>query len=176
MTTLDTTTTATQSVVATYSSHKEAEDAVRLLIGAGVPTQHISILGKDWQAVEDIQGFYRPADAVGEGAGTGAWVGGLFGLLLGVGIFIIPIAGPLIVLGPIAGLVAGAIGGTAVGALAGALASLGIPKDQALKYQTRLQAGQFLVIVHGGADEIEKAHQALKDSGHIDLQDHAAAA
>ena len=171
-----TTTTSTRSAVAVYPDHAQAEEAVRLLMHAGVPAQRISIVGKDWQAREDIQGYYRPADEIGQGAGTGAWVGGLFGLMMGFGLFVLPVAGALIVLGPIAGLIAGAVGGTAVGALVGALSSLGIPKDQALKYQTRLQAGEFLVIVNGSADEIEKAREALKDSGHLELQDHASSA
>jgi uncharacterized membrane protein len=58
---------------------------------------------------EDIQGYYRPSDAALEVAGLGAWVGGLFGLLMGFGLFVLPIAGTLIVLGALAGLIAGAI-------------------------------------------------------------------
>ncbi|MGO8669835.1 MAG: general stress protein [Capsulimonadaceae bacterium] len=172
MPTLTATSTATRSVVAVYHTHAEAEDSVRLLTRAGVPARRISIVGKDWQAREDVQGYYQPADAIKEGAGTGAWVGGLFGMLMGFGLFILPVGGALIVLGPLAGLIAGAVGGGGVGALVGALVSLGIPKEQALKYQVRLEAGEFLVIVHGTVDEIEKAHQVLYNSSHIDLEVH----
>jgi hypothetical protein len=176
MTTLTSTADATQSVVAVYKTHSEAEDAVRLLTGAGVPVKQISIVGKDWQSREDVQGYYQPADAIKDAAGSGAWFGGLFGMLLGFGLFVVPVAGALIVLGPLSGLIAGAIGGAGLGALVGGLAGLGIPKDQALKYQVRLEAGEFLVIVNGTTEDIENAHKTLSGSGHVDIQVHQPAA
>jgi hypothetical protein len=161
-------------VVAVYQTHSQAEDAVRLLTRSGVRIRQISIIGKDWRAREDIQGYYQPADAVKEGAGTGAWVGGIFGMLLGFGLFLVPVAGTIIVLGPLAGLIAGAVGGAGVGALVGGLVSVGIPREQALKYQVRLEAGEFLVIVHGSRDEIDRAHDVLNTSNQVDLQVHRA--
>ncbi len=44
--------------------------------------------------------------------------------------------------------------GADVGALVGGLMALGIPKDQALKYQSRLEVGEFLVVVHGTPDQV----------------------
>lgn len=72
----------------------------------------------------------------------------MFGLLMGFGLFVLPVAGTLIVLGPLSGLIAGAISGAGIGALVNGLMAMGIPKDQALKYEARLQAGEFLVIVN----------------------------
>src|SRR5688572_18188889 len=109
--------TSNQTVVAVYRNHDDAEAAVRQLADAGIPVEKVSIIGRDWQVREDVQGYYRPADAALEGAGQGAWLGGLFGMLMGFGFFLVPVAGPLFVLGPLAGLVAGAIGGAGVGAL-----------------------------------------------------------
>jgi hypothetical protein len=106
-----------QAVVAGYRSHHEAETAVRLPAKDGLPMDKISIIGRDFETREDVQGFYRPADAALEGAGAGAWFGCLFGLLVGTGLFILPVIGPVLVLGPLAGLVAGAIGDAGVGAL-----------------------------------------------------------
>src|ERR1700739_4018215 len=57
-----------QSVVASYGTHDDAEEAVRRLQKAGVTMNHISIIGRDWQMREDVQGFYHPADAMKEGA------------------------------------------------------------------------------------------------------------
>ena len=51
---------------------------------------HISIIGRDWQMREDVQGFYRPDDAMTEGAKQGAWFGGFFGLFMGMGMFVFP--------------------------------------------------------------------------------------
>src|SRR5947209_8068683 len=126
------------SVVAVYRNHQDAEEAVHRLERAGIPLQKISIIGRNFQIREDMQGYYRPSDAALEGAGFGAWMGGLFGLLMGFGLFVVPVAGTLIVLGPLAGMIAGAVSGAGLGALVSGLMALGIPKDQARKYQARL--------------------------------------
>ena len=91
---------ANNSVVAIYHHHTEAEEAVHRLERAGIPIQKVSIIGRNFQIREDVQGYYRPSDAGLEGAGFGAWMGGLFGLLMGFGLFVFPVAGTLIVLGP----------------------------------------------------------------------------
>ena len=78
-----------QAVVASYRNHSEAEMAVRRLSASGLPINQVSIIGRNFETHEDIQGFYRPADAALEGAQQGAWFGGLFGLMLGaMGFFV----------------------------------------------------------------------------------------
>ena len=69
---------ATSSVVAVFRNHSDAEEAVRKLEMGGIPIQKISIIGRDFQLKEDVQGYYRPSDAAKEGAGFGAWFGGLW--------------------------------------------------------------------------------------------------
>jgi hypothetical protein len=160
----------TDSIVAIYKTHQEAEEAVRELERAGIPIKKISIIGRDFQLREDVQGYYRPSDAAKEGAGFGAWFGGLFGLLMGFGLFVLPIAGTVVVLGPLAGLIAGAIGGAGIGALVNALIALGMSKEQALKYQARLQAGEFLVTVIGTSEEIERAAEVIDSTNNIEAQ------
>ncbi len=160
-----------QAVVATYLTHDAAETAVRRLSEGGVPVNMVSIIGRHYQTREDVQGFYRPADAALAGAGQGAWFGGFFGLMAGaMGFFVFPVVGALMVLGPLAGLVAGAIGGAGIGALVNGLIVAGVPRDQAIKYQDRLQAGEFLVIVHGSADETRRAHEILEGPAQTHLQ------
>ena len=163
-----------QAVVASYESHRDAETAVRRLSNGGLPITKISIIGRNFETHEDIQGFYRPADAALDGAGEGAWVGGLFGLMLGaMGFFVFPVVGGLMIIGPLAGLVAGAIGGAGVGALINGLVASGIPRNQALKYQERLEAGEFLVVLHGTAEETTRAHEILHATSTTSLTTHA---
>ena len=164
-----------QAVVASYGSHNDAEEAVRQLQRSGVPMDHISIIGRNWQVREDVQGFYTPGDAIQAGAKRGAWFGGFFGLFMGMGMFVFPIAGTLIVLGPLAGLIAGAIGGAGFGALTSGLMTMGIPKDQALKYEGQLQAGEFLVVVHDATlEETTLAHQILQATSNTSIDSHGA--
>ena len=159
-----------ESVVAVYKNHADAEEAVRKLEHAGIPLRKISIIGRNFELREDPQGYYRPSDAAKEGAGFGAWFGGLFGMLLGFGFFVFPVAGTLVVLGPLAGLIAGAISGAGIGALVSALISLGIPKDQAIKYEARLKAGEFLITVMGSPEEAEQAENLLRGTGEVEVQ------
>ena len=163
-----------QAVVAGYRSHSDAEAAVRTLAKVGLPMAKISIIGRNFETREDVQGFYRPADAALEGGAAGAWFGGLFGLMLGTGLFILPVIGPLLVLGPLAGLVAGAITGAGAGALVSGLVSLGVPQNQAIKYQDRIQTGEFLVIVHDAtAAETASASLVLQGTRQAHLQTHS---
>ena len=162
-----------QAVVATYLTHDAAEAAVHRLSEGGVPVNLVSIIGRHYQTREDIQGFYRPADAALVGAGQGAWFGSFFGLMAGAfGFFVFPVVGTLMVLGPLAGLIAGGIGGASIGALVNGLVAAGVPQDQAIKYQDRLQAGEFLIVVHGGTDETRRAHEILEGTAETHLQTH----
>ena len=161
-----------QAAVAVYKKFYDAEDAVRQLQKGGIPMEKVSIIGKDWQVRQDVQGFYTPSDAAKAGAVEGAWWGGLFGMLMGAGLFLMPVTGPLLVLGPLAGLVAGAVGGAGLGALVSGLVAMGIPKDQAIKYQARLEAGEFLVVVNGTPQEVEKARQILEDTERTEVATH----
>jgi len=165
-----------QAVVAVYRSHSDAEAAVRRLSEGGLPITQISIIGRNFETQEDVQGFYRPADAALDGAGQGAWFGGLFGLMMGaMGFFVMPMVGAFMVMGPLSGMIAGAIGGAGVGALINGLVASGVPREQALKYQERLQAGEFLVVVHGSADAAARAHEILDGTTPAHLQTHGTA-
>jgi uncharacterized membrane protein len=95
-------------------------------------------------------------------------------MLGAVGFFVFPTVGAVIALGPLAGMIAGAIGGAGVGALINALVASGIPRDQALKYQERLQAGEFLVIIHGSAGATARAREILHNFSHTHLESYNA--
>ena len=65
-----------------------AEGAVRRLQADGIPMQNLSIIGKDFQAVEKPLGFVTTGTVAKEGAQVGAWTGGIFGLLFGAAFLI----------------------------------------------------------------------------------------
>ncbi|HEY3328455.1 MAG TPA: general stress protein [Capsulimonadaceae bacterium] len=162
-----------QPVVATYTQHADAELAVRRLAAGGIPTNHISIIGRNFETREDVQGFYQPGDAAVDGAAAGAWMGGMFGLFMGaMGFFVVPVVGAMMVMGPLSGLIAGAVGGAGVGALLNGLVAAGVPHNQAIKYQDRIQAGEFLILVHGTADETTTAHELLENTNPSYLRTH----
>lgn len=165
-------------VVSISPTHVEAEAAVLELQKAGFDMNKISIVGKDYQTTEHVRGFLTWKDTAKVGAiGAGYWgsfFGGLFGILAGAGLLVIPGFGQAIVAGPITSVLAGWLEGTIVGGvgaavtggLAGALVGLGIPQEQALKYEIDIKAGKFVTIVSGTDEEIARAQQILQKAGH----------
>jgi hypothetical protein len=134
----------------------------------------LSIIGRGSQTTEEPVGFVSAGDYATAGAATGAWFGGLMGLCVGAAFLVLPGIGPILVAGPLAaallGGIEGAIAGTALGSLTGALIGWGLPKEKALKYETHVKGGRFLVAVRGEPEVIARV-QALLDhesSEHIE--------
>jgi len=168
----------THTIVGHFLSHAEAEKAVLELQKEGFDLQKLSIIGKDYQTTEQVRGFLTWKDTAKAGAaGGGYWgsfVGGLFGILAGAGVLFIPGMAPIVIAGPVAGVLAGWLEGTlvggagvaAVGGLAGALGGLGIPKHEVLKYETQIQAGEFIILVTGSNEDVSQAKQMLDKISH----------
>jgi uncharacterized membrane protein len=166
------------SIVASFPSHTEAEHVVLELQKEGVDMQKLSIIGKDYRTDEQVRGFLTWKDTAQAGAAGGAYwgsfVGGLFGILAGAGVLFIPGMAPIVIAGPITGLLAGWLEGSivggaaaaAVGGLSGALLGLGIPKDEVLKYETKIQAGEFVVLVTGGEIDVKQVKTMLDKISH----------
>jgi len=156
------------SCVAIYNTHEEAEQAVKDLQKAGFDMKKLSIVGKGYHTEEEPLGYYDVGDRVMFWGKQGAFWGGLWGLLMGAGFFWIPAFGPLVIAGPISSAFIGALEGAAITggmtALGAAIYSIGIPRDSVIKYETAVKADQFLLIVHGTQEEVERARALLKTS------------
>jgi hypothetical protein len=154
------------SVVAVYRDHESAEQAIRLLHKNGFAIADLSIVGRNIQITEEPTGFITTGDYVSAGARSGALFGGLAGVALGAALLILPGIGPVIVAGPIAAAVVagveGAVAGVTVGALAGALVGWGVPREHAVKFESEVQGGKFLVLTRGNDEEIARARDLLK--------------
>jgi hypothetical protein len=66
----------------------------------------------------------------------------------------------------IAGGLEGAVAFGGLSALGAGLYSIGIPKDSIINYETSIKSDKFLLVVHGSADELAKAKDILKSTGH----------
>ena len=148
-----------------YDTHEQAEQAVAELQASGYDMKRLSIVGQGMHTEEKVVGYYNLGDRMLSWGGTGAFWGGIWSLLFGSAFFLVPGFGPLLIAGPfIAAMVAAAEGAVVVGsvsALAGALASIGIPKNSVLEYETEIKAGKFLLIAHGTAAEVARAREIL---------------
>jgi hypothetical protein len=154
-----------ESAVAQFATHDEAEAAIRQLHTAGFDISQISIIGRGYHVDEQVLGFYNQGDRIRFWGARGAFWGGLWGLFFGGVLISLPITGPIIVLGYMATTLVAVMESAAVvgaaSAIAAALYGLGIPKDSVLAYETALAADRFLVIVHGRAARIAQAKQVL---------------
>ena len=153
------------SAIVIYDTHTEAERAVRELQKAGFDMKKLSIVGRDYRSEEHVTGFYKLGDRMAAWGGIGAFWGGIWGLLLGAAFFWVPGIGPVVMAGPLVAALVGALEGAAVvgglSALGAALFSIGIPKDQVLRYETELRAGKYMVVVHGTDLEVSHARAVL---------------
>jgi hypothetical protein len=158
-----------RAVVATYAGHEQAEAAVQALREAGIAMAHVSVAGRGDGDGKGFSGHYTSGGAVRHRGGHGRLWTALSNLLLDTGTFFIPGTGPIFVAGPVVGWVAGEVEGERlegdIGPMGAALAGAGIPAEQRRVYETALQSGQVLVIVHGPAAEVEKARTALGQVG-----------
>jgi cation transport regulator ChaB len=169
--------TAKQTITAVFEHEEQIEGAIRRLLERGVSRENISILGKNFQSQTRISGFISKRDVILGGLRTGAVFGSLFGslfsLLTGVGLLFIPFVGSIVAAGPIGavllGAASGAIVGSAGGGLASVLTTLGMPEDQATLYQTRLQAGEFVLMVEIFADRSGEFRPLLESAGGKEL-------
>jgi hypothetical protein len=168
----------TNSVVAVYSTHRQAEEALRAFQSSGFEMKNLSIVGKDYHTEEHVIGFYNAGDRMKFWGKRGAFWGTFWGMLFGSALFLIPGVGHILVLGPLVGWIVGALGeGALVGgltALGAGLYSIGIPKDSILKYETALKADQFVVVAHGTLDEITAAKKMLERTGPLSVDEHRA--
>lgn len=151
--------------IAVFTSHTSAEEAVKRLSSKGIDLKTISIIGKNYQTEDVPVGYFNAGDRAKILGKLGAFWGGLFGLLFGSFFLFIPVFGHLIILGPLAAIVAntfeGVVVGGGMGALAGALSAIGVPKNSVLRYESELKADKFVVVVHGTAEQTEKARSIL---------------
>ena len=158
--------TEKNSCVAIYNTHTEAEGAIKELQKSGFDMKKLSIVGKDYHTEEDVVGYYNTGDRMRKWGKYGAFWGGLWGFLFGSAFFFIPGIGPLVVGGPLVSWIVGALEGAVImgglSALGAGLYSIGIPKDSIVRYETAIKSDKFLVIAHGTADEVRKAHEILK--------------
>lgn len=154
-----------QIMSALYDTHAQAEQAVEELQANGYDMKQLSIVGQEYHTEEKVVGYYNMGDRMLSWGGSGAFWGSIWSLLFGSAFFLVPGFGPLLIAGPfVTTLVAALEGAVVVGsvsALAGALASIGIPENSVLEYETEIKAGKFLLIAHGTTAEVARAREIL---------------
>lgn len=155
----------TNSVVAVFDSHDQAESAIRELQRDGFDMKKLSIVGKDYHTEEHVVGYYTTGDRMAYWGKLGAFWGGFWGLLFGSAFFWVPGIGQVLVAGPLVTWIVGALEGAVMTggltALGAGLYSIGIPKNSVVQYETEVKNGKLLLVAHGTPNEIERAKKLL---------------
>lgn len=178
MTAIDTTTQSTVSIVertisAVFKEREQIDKVIPRLLERGVSRDDISIIGKNFHSETRITGFITKKDVILGGLRQGGIFGSLFGsalaLLTGVGVLFIPFVGQVVAAGPLGaallGAASGAIAGAAGAGLVSALIAVGMPEEKAAIYQTRVEAGDFLLAVEVPADKTGEIQLLLESAG-----------
>jgi cation transport regulator ChaB len=178
MTAIDTTTQSTVSIVertisAVFKEREQIDKVIPRLLERGVSRDDISIIGKNFHSETRITGFITKKDVILGGLRQGGIFGSLFGsalaLLTGVGVLFIPFVGQVVAAGPLGAALLGAASGAIAGAtgagLVSALIAVGMPEEKAAIYQTRVEAGDFLLAVEVPADKTGEIQLLLESAG-----------
>ncbi|BAY81972.1 hypothetical protein NIES267_14500 [Calothrix parasitica NIES-267] len=164
---------AERTVSAVFKEQEQVDSVIRRLLDRNVSRDHISVMGNNFQSETRISGFISKKDVIFGGLRSGAIFGSLFGSLLGllsgVGVLFIPFVGPVVAAGPIGGALlgaaSGALAGSAGAGLASVLVTLGMPKEKAAIYETRLKAGEFIVMAEVPTDKTGEISLLMESAG-----------
>ncbi len=165
-------------VSAVFKTQQQVSDVIQRLLDRGLERDDISAIGKDLQSETRITGFLTKKGVILDGLKTGAIFGSLFGtflsLLSGIGVLFIPFIGSVVAAGPLSavllGAASGAIAGTAGAGLVSVLAALGMPEKKAAIYQTRVQAGEFLLIAEAEQERTGEISLLLESAGGDEIE------
>ena len=160
-----------------FDTHQDAEQAIRSLNDAGVNMKSLSLVGKGCHSEEQAIGFYTIGDRIKSWGSRGAFWGSLWGLLFSPAVFILPGIGLLALAGPIVVALVSALEGAVVvgsiSALGAAMMQIGIPKEQAIKYESALKVDKYVLLIHGTAAEAAQARAVLSQSAVLAPAAHA---
>lgn len=157
-----------KAVLCIATTQNQARSITDSLKVAGFSHDDISVLFADNTATGDFahQHDTRAPEGAATGASAGGLLGGALGWLVGIGTLAIPGVGPFLAAGPILTALGGLAVGAAAGGIAGALVGVGIPDDDAKRYESRLAAGNILVSVHtDDLDEVARVKAIFQREG-----------
>lgn len=159
------TTTATDSTIGVYATSDAALSAAKALKDAGFGDDVVSVVGKGVKDDEKVHAWVPRGNQAGTYGGWGALWGALTGWLL-LGFVWLPGIGWVAA----AGWLASTLVGAGLGAGLGALIGLAVPEDEIPVYEDELRADRYLVIVHGDADTVDRAHTILEAADAISVK------
>ncbi len=150
-----------------FKTHAEAEIAIRALSHADFDVKKLSLVGKGYHTEEHPVGFYKLGEKVKAWGAIGALWGSVWGVFMTPAIFVLPGLGLVAMAGPVVAMLVSALEGAVVvgglSALGAALVNSGLSKEEVIRYETALKADEYVLIVHGNAEDIRVARAVVGD-------------
>jgi uncharacterized membrane protein len=155
-----------KKIVGVFQTEQEAIKAIEDLKRHGYSSDDISVVAKNKAGLENVseETGTNASEGLAAGAATGGVLGGVGGLLLGIGALAIPGIGPFLAAGPIVATLTGAAVGAGAGGLVGGLIGLGIPEDEASRYNEHVNNGDILVLVNSNADRNDDVYDTFRSN------------
>jgi hypothetical protein len=145
-----------------------AESATRALHGAGLTSDHISLVRRHIDPAGETAAKLRLGDDSLREAAVGGALGGLAGMAGAATLLSITGLGLILLTGPLVTLT-----GAIVGAFLGAMSGWGVHETNIRHYESLVEQGQVLVVVAGQPAEVEMAERLLGESGARKVHLHA---
>ncbi len=149
-----------KSTVAIYDSHWTALNAIEVLKNKNFPSNQLSIIGrakivKGLMRVKSKQALKNASESVS------IVLGSTLGILSRAGVLAVPGYGFILGAGAVRKVLDGFDAGIGKEGLVSLLTTIGIKKDEVVKYSENLNEGKFLVIAQGNDKEINNAKNIL---------------
>ncbi|MBM7567285.1 general stress protein [Paenibacillus sacheonensis] len=154
-------------VVGVFETEQAVISAIEDLKSIGYTSDQISVISRskdEMKSIHEETGTNAP-EAAAAGAATGGVLGGVTGLLAGLGLLAIPGIGPLLAAGPIVATITGMAVGAGAGGLVGGLIGLGIPKEDAERYNDYVNDHKLLVLVEAVGTQRNLAQDVFRRYG-----------
>jgi uncharacterized protein (TIGR02271 family) len=151
-------------VVGLFETRLCAERAVEELKAAGFDESKIGMVYRDAEGHTVKTGTADETHAA-EGAAVGAAAGAGAAVLGSLAVSFIPIAGPILAVGPLAAALVSAAAGAAAGGLAGGLIGWGIPEEDAAFYEKEVSSGRYLLTVDANGRAADARAAMLRRGG-----------
>lgn len=158
-------------------NHQEVDSILEKLQSANFPLNQVSVIAKDLQPNDQFEGVEtsdhlagqsteNPTGLPADGVTTATWST----LLVGLTSLSIPGAGPILAAGTLGVSLITGLAGIGMGVVANnnliqAFKNLGVPEEKARLYSDRLIQGNYLILLEGTEDEINRASQAFSQGG-----------
>lgn len=162
-------TTQNGPLLGVFARRGQAEAAIDELRHEGFREDQVGLLTPGGRVAEARTANTRREDEATRGTEIGTLTGTAVGAVGGaLAAALIPGVGPVLAGGYAAGILAGVIGGAAAGATVGCwvgpFVALGVPEDQAHRYEQELRDGRTILVIRP-EDRLAEAERILHDHG-----------